>query len=153
MPTTTEVRSSRPPFSVIRSCLPAGARHSVLRLMPLGRRAPALYLELQAHIYAVLAPGLSALERADALSSFWSMYDRGMPSVPDAESLFVEVAQHVCDTAFTFRAAEVLIVAELNGNDIYLEEGACRRLGSQPACADHKQTGPSGPGQRPCAGP
>jgi hypothetical protein len=123
MPTRTTERPGRPPLSEIRRCLPAGARHSVLRLMPLGPHAPGIYLQLQAHIYGTLAPGLSALERAEALSTFWSMCDRGMPSVPDAESLLIEVAQHVCDTAFTFLAAEVLIVAELNRQDIYLEEG------------------------------
>jgi len=91
--------------------------------MPLGPRAPTQYRQLQDCIYATLAPGQTSLERAEALTAFWALYDASIHNVPDPEALLIEVAQHVVDTAFSFQAAEILAVAELNQRDIYLDEG------------------------------
>lgn len=121
MPNQTEVFTVRPTFNQIRSCLPAGATHTVLRLMPFGPRAPARFRTLQQNIYAVLSPGLTALERAEALLVLWSLHDRPMPDVPDALSLVIEVARRVFDTAFTFQTAQILVVAEFNDRDVYVE--------------------------------
>ncbi len=122
MPTRPDDLGKPPNLQQIRSCLPPHAKHSVLRMMPFHDRAPKGYRRLQDCVYATLASGLSSLDRADALAAFWSLYDQCMPDVPDAQELLVEVAQHVCDTAFTFQAAEILAVAELNQQQVYVDE-------------------------------
>jgi hypothetical protein len=117
-----EVFSERPTFRQIRGCLPPDAKHSVLRLMPFNSRAPAIYRVLQQGIYETLAPNRSDLDKAEALLSLWSLYDRHMSDVPDSLALVIEVARRVFDTAFTFQAAEILVVAELNHQDMYVEQ-------------------------------
>jgi len=111
-------------FKQVRACLPVETTHTVLRLMPLRAGAPPDYLMLQEHVCAVLAPGLTATERAVALVSFSLQFDRYLVGVPDPHALLVEVANLVCATAYSFQAAEVLTMAELNRRDIYVEEHA-----------------------------
>lgn len=106
----------------VRACLPADAKHAVLRLMPLGARAPVAYRLLQAHVYATCAPGLTPLERADSLLALWCEYDRHFADVPQPEALLVEIADHVVDMAFSFQAAEVSVIAALNRDGIRVEE-------------------------------
>lgn len=149
MPTRTDDQTERgPTFTQIRSCLPHEARHTVLRLMPLGPRAPEQYRQLQECIYATLAPGRTSLERAEALSALWSMYDASMPSVPDAEALLIEVAQHVVGTAFTFQAAEILAAAELNQRGIYLDEGKVEGMALALPILTRGKHGPLEPDER-----
>jgi hypothetical protein len=114
--------SQRFTFKQVRACLPTDPKHAVLRLMPMGTRAPVHYRLLQAHVYATCAPGLTPLERADELLALWCQYDRHFADVPQPEALLVEIADHVVDMAFTFQAAEVSVVAGLNRDGVRVEE-------------------------------